>query len=421
MMLVTIERGAWSAECGIETRSRRHGCHSAPRAPHSPLLALALVILGALTGCQQAAPDTSPKVAPPVPVTVAPVSEKTVRRTIPVTGTLYGFEDITLSPKVDGQVAAVLADVGDIVKPGDELLRLDVTDYDLTVRVETSGVLEREAQVASARTLVDQAKATQENAEQDMERFKSTGSQSEKDAARSRAKVAKANVQAAEAGVESAAAALEVKKRSLAIAQQRLRDATLRVPELPADSPGKAYRVADRMVSRGEMTRSFPGTNAFRLVISDTLKLKVTVPEKHAPDVKVGQVVDVRVDSFGGTTFPGTVARISPTVDPQTRTFHVEVAVPNADGRLKAGGFVRAEVVVGTAPAVVIPPAALVVFAGVSKVFVADGDKAVAVPVQVGDRGPDWLEVSGDLKPGQRVVTSGFIQLFDGAAVAPRR
>jgi RND family efflux transporter MFP subunit len=420
-MRATIERGVRSAERGIETTSRRHGFHSALRAPHSALLPLSLLLLVALTGCQPPAADTAPKAATAVPVTVAPVGERTVRRVIPVTGTLNGFEDITLSPKVDGQVAAVLADVGDVVKPGDELLRLDATDYDLSVRVEKSGVAEKEAQSESAKTMVDQAKATLENAEQDLVRFNTTGSQSEKDLARSRVRVAKANVQAAEAGVLSAAAALEVKKRSLAIAEQKLRDATLRVPELPPESPGKGFKVAARMVSRGEMTRSFPGTNAYRLVIADALKLKVTVPEKHAPEVKVGQPVDVKVDSFGGTTFPGTVARISPTVDPQTRTFQVEVAVPNADGRLKAGGFVRADVVVGTAPAVSIPPNALVVFAGVSKVFVADGDTAVAVPVEVGDRGPDWVEVRGELKPGQSVITSGFIQLYDGSPVTVRK
>ena len=64
--------------------------------------------------------------------------------------------------------------------------------------------------------------------------------------------------------------------------------------------------------------------------------------------------------------------------------------------------------------------AALVVFAGVSKVFVADGDKARAVEVTVGDRGPDWLEVTGNLKPGEKVITSGFTQLFDGAAIQPK-
>jgi RND family efflux transporter MFP subunit len=175
------------------------------------------------------------------------------------------------------------------------------------------------------------------------------------------------------------------------------------------------------MVSEGEMVRSFPTTNAYRLVVSYALKLRVTVPEKHTPDVRAGQPVDVRVEAYPAAVFPGTVARLSPTVDPQTRTFQVEVAVPNPDGRLKAGGFVRADVVVGTAEAVVVPPNALVVFAGVSKVFVADGDKAREVRVEVGDRGPDWLEVRGDLKAGQQVITSGFIQIYDGAPISIRK
>ncbi len=394
---------------------------------------LFLLLLALTVGCQQAATDTGPKAVAAVPVTTAAVAERSVRRVIPVTGTLHGLEDVTLSPKVDGQVTAARFDLGDVVLPGEVLLELDPTDYDLSMRLAENDVAMQESQLVVAKAQVAQAAAPMAKVKANQARLDGlTGaSQTEKDSARSDVLLTEANVLAAEAGVKAAEATLGMKQRSLAIAAQKLQDSKLRVPQ-PANwgawaavvgpaAPPFRYTVAAKMVSEGEMTRSFPGTNAYRLVVSHTLKLKVTVPEKHTPDVKVGQPVDVRVDSSAGTTFPGTVARISPTVDQQSRTFQVEVTVPNADGRLKPGGFVRADIVVGTAPAVAVPPTALVVFAGVSKVFVADGDKAKAVSVDVGDRGPDWLEVRGDLKPGQPVITSGFIQLYDGAPIAPRR
>lgn len=395
--------------------------------------AAAALLLTLTVGCQPKGPDAGPKVVPAVPVTVAPVAAKTVRRAIPVTGTLNGQGDVTVSPKVDGQVVTLWHDIGDEVLPGEVLLELDTTDYELAVRQARSEVNVQEKQVAVAKAQLAVTAPPITRAKANYERVKGlpAASGTEKDTAEAEYESAKANKLAAEAGVEAAEAGLEVRRRAVAVAEQRLADASLRAPQ-PAGWGGWAaavgpaappfrYTVAAKMVSEGEMVRSFPGTNAYRLVVSYALKLRVTVPEKHSPEVKVGQPVDVRVEAFPAVVFPGTVARLSPTVDPQTRTFQVEVAVPNPDGRLKAGGFARADVVVGTAEAVVIPPNALVVFAGVSKVYVADGDKAREVRVEVGDRGPDWVEVKGDLKPGQQVITSGFIQLFDGAAITLRK
>ena len=102
------------------------------------------------------------------------------------------------------------------------------------------------------------------------------------------------------------------------------------------------YAVAQRMLSEGEMVRAMPVTNAFKLVLAHALKLKAAVPERYAPEVKVGQTVDVLVEAYPGKTFVGRVARLNPTVDPLNRTFQAEVSVPNLDGRLKPGGFARA-------------------------------------------------------------------------------
>jgi multidrug efflux pump subunit AcrA (membrane-fusion protein) len=229
---------------------------------------------------------------------------------------------------------------------------------------------------------------------------------------------------------EATLAAAKTRQASMEMAEQKLRDCKLRVPEpagwgawAAAVGPGFAplrYTVAQRMVSEGEMARGFPGTSVYRLVITHLLKLKATVPERHAPEVKVGQGVDVRVDAFPDVVFAGRVARISPTVDSASRTFAVEVEVPNVDGRLKAGGFARAQLVTGSDAVTAIPPPALVMFAGVTKVFVVDGDKAKAVEVEVGTREKDWVEVRGDLPVGAKVITSGFTQLYDGCPIRVR-
>lgn len=401
---------------------RRATGHGTRHLKRGTLLLSSLVSLvsSLAIGCQQAAPDTGPKVVPAVPVTVGAAAPMAVRRSIPVTGTLNGYEDITLSPKVDGQVVATKFDVGDVVKPGDVLLELDPVDYQLSVRLAERDVAVQEAQVKVAKAQMKAAEAPLAEAERAVDRLtKANAAAGELDTAKSKVAVTLANIEVAKSGVAAAETTLDQKMRSLDIAKQRLADSSLRVPQSPQKDA--RYVVAAKMVSVGEMARSFPGTNAYRLVMWSVLKLRVTVPEKHDDEVKMTQSVDVRVEKFPGEVFRGTVVRRNETIDPQTRTFLVEVEVPNPDGRLKAGGFARGDIVTGTAQAVVVPPTAVVVFAGVSKVFVADGDKAREVRVEVGDRGPDWVEVRGDLKPGQQVITSGFVQVYDGAPISIRK
>ena len=176
------------------------------------------------------------------------------------------------------------------------------------------------------------------------------------------------------------------------------------------------------MLSEGEMLRSNPVTNAFKLVIDFALKLKTAVPEQFIAEVKIGQPVDVRVDAYPNRVFVGKVARVNPTVEPSTRTFNVEIAVPNLDSKLKAGGFARAFLLTRLDDKVkTIPNQSLVTFAGVNKVFVINGDTAKAVEVQVGTRDKDWIEVTGDLQPNAVLATSGFTQLVDGSTVQLRK
>ncbi len=86
------------------------------------------------------------------------------------------------------------------------------------------------------------------------------------------------------------------------------------------------------------------GAELYQLVIDETLKLRLTVPEKHATKVKVGQRVEVSTMAEHMAAV-GVVTRISPAVDPSTRTFQVEAEVPNPEGTLKTGGFAKARIV----------------------------------------------------------------------------
>jgi multidrug efflux pump subunit AcrA (membrane-fusion protein) len=376
----------------------------------------------------------------------------TLPRTVAVVGTLDPYREVTLAPKVDGRVLRVRRDIGDAVYPGQVLLELDDHDYRLEVEVARRG-LETElarlelAEVPGAATdlaklveavpTVVRARAQAEEAARKVQkqtRLLNQGAGSSEDVAVVEAERKVADAALRQSQTEARAAVVNARKLQAALeqAEQRLRDTVVRAPVTDewaawAAALGPAvpfrYAVAQRMVWEGEMVRAMPEKNVFKLVVCHPLKLRAAVPEKHAPEVRPGQVVAVKVEAFD-RPFRGVVSRVAPTVDPLNRTFGVEVDVPNNDPRaaLKPGSFARAEVETRTDDNVLtVPPAAVVTFAGVTKVFVADGDKARAVEVRVGRRDRDWVEVAGALQPGVRVITSGQTQLVDGSAIRVRQ
>jgi membrane fusion protein (multidrug efflux system) len=157
------------------------------------------------------------------------------------------------------------------------------------------------------------------------------------------------------------------------------------------------------------------------LVIETPLRLWANVPERHSAEVKVGAAVRLSVASFPGRVFEGKVGRINPQVDPVSRTFQVETVVPNEGGLLRPGGFAKASVVTrANADALAVPVESVMKYAGVTKVFLIDGNTARSVNVETGLEGPGWIEVKGTLPEKAAIVTTGQSQLADGTTVVIR-
>jgi multidrug efflux pump subunit AcrA (membrane-fusion protein) len=413
------------------------------------LLASAALLL---PGCAPNSSTSSDKSgSQPVAVTVAPVRSIELPRTVSVVGTLHAFEDIQLAPKVDGRVARILKDVGDTVVPGEVLLELDPTDYLLAVNqarpafeaelrklkldqlpATDAGFIPQLDKVdAVAQALANLELARKELARHETEQARGVGSAQVLDTARTKVKVAETGVELARTDARVTLAHARRLKAALEDAEEKLRETELRAPARPewpawsavggAAANPMRYSVAARLVSKGEMIRQFPSTNAYRLVLDHTLKLRVTVPEKFKPEVRVGQSVAVRVEAHPNRVFTGVVSRVNPTVDAVNRTFMVEIEVPNAARELAAGGFAQAEILTRTDTGVItVPPEAIVSFAGVTKVFVAEGSTARAVEIEVGLREREWVEVRGALAPDAKVITSGQSQLVEGSAIRIR-
>lgn len=401
---------------------------------------LPLFLFAALVGCAPKPETATSTEALPVVVTVAPVESRSLERTVSAVGTLNGYEEVVLAPKVDGRVVAIRADVGDVVAPGATLLELEATDYELSV-VEAKQALAAELaklgmtalpagefDVETVPSVKRAAVALEEAArkfKQKADLFKRDAvSRDEYDVAETEKRLAEATKTQAATEAKAVLAAARLRKATLDLAEQRLRDCKLAVPTptgTTRDPKAMRYAVSERMLTEGSMVRAMPTTNAFKLVLAHALKLRVMVPERYSAEVKVGQPADVKADAMPGKTYSGRIVRVNPSIDTLTRSFQVEIEVPNADGTLKTGGFAKAEIRTRTdADVRTVPPESIVSFAGVNKVFLVDGAKAKAAEVLVGTREKTWVEIRGDLPANAQVVTSGQSQLVDGSSIQIR-
>ena len=162
------------------------------------------------------------------------------------------------------------------------------------------------------------------------------------------------------------------------------------------------------MVDRGALVS--PSTPLFEVVDIDRVKVGIAVVEGDYRKVSLGQPVAVRVDAYPDNRFNGTITRISPVLDPQTRTGEVEIELDNPDGVLKPGMFARTTIVVERKRGVLMVPEASPVKTGAGYgVFrlTDGGSKVERVEVSPGLNNGGWVEVTGDLRKGDKVVTLG--------------
>jgi RND family efflux transporter MFP subunit len=375
-----------------------------------------------------------------VVVTAAPVAFQPVQRTVEAVGTLAAYEEVPLAAKVEGRVRKVLHDVADRVPPGELLIEIDPTDYDLSVRqaeravqVELAklGLTELPAPSYDVSDIpsVKQADARRENAKLRLERsrmlIQRQANSSEELADRSADfRMAQAEYDNQLLQARTGLMAIQLKQESLAIAQQQRRDTEVRAPKptqpVPGAESGATYAISQRAVAEGSYVRA--GAEVCKVLIEQTLKLRVSVPEAHSAAIRVGQQANVFTAAHA-RPFTGTVGRINPAVDATTRTFEVEILVPNRQCELKPGSFAKTAIHTRLdRETATVPLEALVSFAGVTKVFLIENGHVREVPVTLGVQSTTWVEiVSPELPRDARVVTSGQSVLATGAAVTIRR
>lgn len=149
------------------------------------------------------------------------------------------------------------------------------------------------------------------------------------------------------------------------------------------------------------------------------VKLKVNVSESLFTKLKKGNEVDVRLDVYGDEVFKGRISLIYPTIDPATRTFPVEIKIANADGRVRPGMFARVTMNFGTLQHVVAPDRAIVKQSGAGDryIYVYKDGKVSYQKVELGRRMNDKYEIISGVNDGDQVVVTGQSRLANGMEV----
>lgn len=189
-----------------------------------------------------------------------------------------------------------------------------------------------------------------------------------------------------------------------------------RISDLALKSPLDGI-VMRRIGEVGEMAGTLNQDTLMWVGEPRPLKIIAEVNEDDILKVAAGQRVLLRHEGHAGAPLPATVDRITPKGDPETKTFRVHLALPD-DTPLKVGMSVEANIVVAEAKGALVVPAEAVSNGHVLKV---DDGEIRRMPVEVGIRGTDRIEVKGALAPGDLIVSPSVMDLKDGDNVQPVR
>ena len=336
--------------------------------------------------------DEEPKPAevPTIVAERAPVIRRTLAEEVMVRGTIAAVpnEDVKVSALVPGRVNSVTVAEGDAVRQGQIIAELD-----------RQPLLDLRRQAAAA---VEQAKAQVENARLNLQRNQQLFDRGI--AAGKEVEDARAQMAAAHSTLEQANATINTAERNIDRASVRS----------PIDG-----QVVKRMVSVGEQVDGTAAQPIAEIANLDRVELAANVPSEYLPRIKAGQLATVTSDAFAGRTFAGSVLAIAPAVDAATNAGLVRIRITNAERVLKVGMFAQAHVQLAERPNVlVVPPPAVVRGEAGPVVYVITGDMAVRTAVKTGLEKPDAIEIVEGLTDGQIVLTSAVYGLGEKAKLA---
>ena len=334
---------------------------------------LSTIALSVLAGCSggkdnKAAQETTEEAIPVKVLTLEPTS---IATTLDYTADLQADEEVYYAPSAAGRIEKIHVEVGDRIKKGQLLVEMDRTN-----------LIQAEVELKNLETEYNRAVA-----------LKQTGSISQQnyDAAVTQYEVAKANV-------------------------EFLRENTQMLAPFDGIVTGKYYEDKELYTGAAAGGASKPSVISIQKI--NPLKAYVNLSEQYYLSVKKGMSVELKSNIYPDRIFEGKVSIVYPTIDPASRTFTVEVKIPNNDEALRPGMYGTINFFIGETSTLVVPAIAVLKLQGANDryLFLNENGRAKRVGVTLGRRFDDKVEVfSDDIKPGAQLVIVGQGRLIDGS------
>ncbi len=341
------------------------------------------VLALALSAC--GAPEEQAEVKPR-PVRVITVAESEAGETIQLAGTVESQIQVDLSFRIGGRMIERLVDVGDTVKAGQLIARLDATDEENGLRAAEAALAAAEGQLAEARTDFERQRHLYE-----------------------RKVAARVAMERAEQVYITAQASVDAAKAQVGIARQRLNDT-----QLQADAPGAVTEVG---AEPGEVVQ--PGRKIVQLARDEGKDAVFDVPASAFGESPRDPEVEVWLSMSPSVTAKGRIRERAPRADTMTGTFRIRVGLIDPPQEMRLGSTVVGRANFGGETGIEIPASALTRADEQPAVWVVDPDTMSVELRQIGVArfSPASVAVSDGLKVGDLVVTAGVQALRPGQEV----
>lgn len=355
-------------------------------------LAAALLAAFLAAGCGDRAPADAPSAAAAKPAltveTVTPASAEWPL-SLAANGDIAAWQEAVIGAEISNyRLTEVRVNVGDRVKKGQVLARIDSDTVAAELAQTRAAVAEAEAAVAEAAANAERARRLQESGFYSAQ----TGTQYL-------------------TGEQTARARLEA-------ARGKVRADQIRLARTHVLAPDDGI-ISARAATAGSLTQS--GEELFRMIRGGRLEWRARVAEADLGRIVPGTLASLTLP--GGAELRGRVRAVAPSVDPATRDGLVYVDLPAAGDAARAGMFARGAFELGRAAALTLPQTAVVVRDGFAYVYRLEGadqagiGKVAQTKVELGRRLGDRVEIVAGLKPDARVVAAGTGFLADGDSV----
>ncbi len=366
-------------------------------------------------------------------VTVSEATTDTVASTVSYTGEVKATASASVSPKASGTVERVYAEIGDFVKAGSALMKIDSTSYQLSYNQAQAAYNSAAAAYnnvkngSNAQTQVSlnqalsNAQSNYDTALDNYNRQKTLFdigaiSQVALDSAKTALDNAKVALDSAKTSANlnqsviapqseaSAKAAVEQAKAAVDIAAEALANCTVKAPI-------SGY-ISSKTVSVGQTASQ--GIEAFSIKNSNAVDVEINVTESVIGYLSVGDEAKISIKSAKESNEKGIISVVGETKNDATGMFTVKVSIPNDKGKIKVG--MLADVVLTTdkvADALVIPASSVLQSGDEQYVYVANGSKAEKKTIETGVTDGERIQVLSGINEGDKIIVEGKEYLSD--------